>query len=325
MATATFPNIDVDSIRVFVTLCETGNLSKTAELNNISIASASRTLNKMRELFEDELFQRYHLGMRPTPRALKLEVGMRRMLHEYEDMLTGHDNFFDPAQETRMFRVGAADKAVFCFLNYGIAEIARQAPAAGVSLLPVQADFAESLRAGDLDLALFPYSKRFEGLHALPLCRDVFVYAVLPDHPLAHVQKHRAITESDIRPYRRIAPSVKPRQPDGMADFCENDSSIPVKAATTACWTSYFLLLPTLLRNSEFIGVMPLQLVYRFQKEGTDLVVLGRDADADIFEPTLMWADRFNHDPAHQWLRSCFVSSIPELPSPEKVPVISCD
>ena len=48
----------MESVRLFVTLFETLNLSQTAERCMTSVASASRVLSKLRLIFGDELFTR---------------------------------------------------------------------------------------------------------------------------------------------------------------------------------------------------------------------------------------------------------------------------
>ena len=70
----------MESVRLFVTLFETLNLSQTAERCMTSVASASRVLSKLRLIFGDELFTRYHLGMLPTARAREIEPVLRTML-----------------------------------------------------------------------------------------------------------------------------------------------------------------------------------------------------------------------------------------------------
>lgn len=106
----------MESVRLFVTLFETLNLSQTAERCTTSVASASRVLSKLRLIFGDELFTRYHLGMLPTARAREIEPVLRTMLLDYQQLLSGVGRSFNPAELARTFRVGAVDYGVYNYL-----------------------------------------------------------------------------------------------------------------------------------------------------------------------------------------------------------------
>ena len=112
MSEQKLPTLDMESVRLFVTLFETLNLSQTAERCMTSVASASRVLSKLRLIFGDELFTRYHLGMLPTARAREIEPTLRSMLLDYQQLLSGAGRSFNPAELTRTFRVGAVDYGV---------------------------------------------------------------------------------------------------------------------------------------------------------------------------------------------------------------------
>ena len=317
------PNLDFEAVRIFTSLIETLNLSNTAETCGVSISSASRTIAKLRAVFKDELFHRYPHGMRPTQRAKELEAPMRRLLRGYEEMLRSASDVFSPARESRMFRIGAVDQGVFCYLSHGLTNILRDAPNCGVNFLPLNADFTEELKSGELDLALYPYSERLEDFCTHVLCRDIFVFAVLADHPLAHrLAAGESVTMRDIGAYRKLGVSVTPRHHLRVDHFSVPQSHIQLRAADTAVWTPYFSLFPTLLGCTDLVAVMPLQLAHRFNQIGCELVVLGRPSDAKTFELVLVWHERTQGDPALQWLRSHFLAAIPPLPNPEDVPVL---
>lgn len=318
------PNLDFEAVRIFVSLLETLNLSKTADACGISVSSASRTLSKLREALDDELFHRYPHGMRPTARARELEFDMRFLLRSYEKMLRSTSNIFSPARESRMFRVGAVDQGVFCYLSYGLSRILQDAPNCGVNFLPLHPDFTDDLKSGALDLALFPYSRRLENFRTQVICRDTFVYAVLVDHPLARrrLEGKAALRLEEVNRYRKLGVSVAPANDIRLQPFSEMQSQIELRAAQTAVWTPYFLLLPMLLSRTDLIAVMPLQLANNFIRLGRKLVILGRSADAPIFEPVLVWHEKSEKEPALQWLRSHFLAAIPPLPGPEDVPML---
>jgi hypothetical protein len=60
------PVIDLNLIRAFVTIYETGSVSAAAERLHISQPSVSYTLKRLRDLLREPLFKRTREGMAPT-------------------------------------------------------------------------------------------------------------------------------------------------------------------------------------------------------------------------------------------------------------------
>ena len=68
----TLPMIDLNVIRAFVTIYETGSVSSAAERLHVSQPSVSYTLKRLRDLLGEPLFNRTREGMAPTYFATQL-------------------------------------------------------------------------------------------------------------------------------------------------------------------------------------------------------------------------------------------------------------
>ena len=79
-------HLDRDSLLLFRTLCATHNLQRAASQLGMPQATASRSLTKLREAFEDELFTRCSGGLTPTPKALALEPKVAAVIASFEDL-----------------------------------------------------------------------------------------------------------------------------------------------------------------------------------------------------------------------------------------------
>lgn len=77
------PNIDTDALFLFSAIFRTGSLTKAAQECAMSVGGASRTLAKLRELLDDDLFLRTNRGLVPTPRARELNGGVSELLVNY--------------------------------------------------------------------------------------------------------------------------------------------------------------------------------------------------------------------------------------------------
>lgn len=175
-------HLDRDSLLLFRTLCATHNLQRAASQLGMPQATASRSLTKLREAFEDELFTRCSGGLTPTPKALALEPKVAAVIASFEDLFV--EETFEPASLVREFRIACADHAMF-YIEPAVTLASRTAPGVTFRLSPNGDDWLVELQRGDLDFAIFPIERAPEGCACLPLssCRSVLV--VRSDHPLA--------------------------------------------------------------------------------------------------------------------------------------------
>lgn len=101
--------LDRDHLLLFRTLCAPHNLQRAVSQLGMPQATASRSLTKLREAFEDELFTRCSGGLTPTPKALALEPKVAAVIASFEDLFV--EETVDPASLVREFRIACADHA----------------------------------------------------------------------------------------------------------------------------------------------------------------------------------------------------------------------
>ena len=144
-------HLDRDSLLLFRTLCATHNLQRAASQLGMPQATASRSLTKLREAFEDELFTRCSGGLTPTPKALALEPKVAAVIASFEDLFV--EETFDPASLVREFRIACADHAMF-YIEPAVTLASRMAPGVTFRLSPNGDDWLVELQRGDLDFAI---------------------------------------------------------------------------------------------------------------------------------------------------------------------------
>lgn len=69
--------LTLEDLVFFVTLCEELSLSETAKRCSLSLSGASRTMKKLREVFDDKLFLRSMPDSIATERSGALSLGER--------------------------------------------------------------------------------------------------------------------------------------------------------------------------------------------------------------------------------------------------------
>src|ERR1700683_278118 len=94
---------------VFAVLAEERNVSRAAERLLLSQPAVSRALQRLRDLFHDDLLIRSSSGYEPTPKGQRLLQELEISLPRLDRLLSGAE--FDPAREEASFRIAATDYA----------------------------------------------------------------------------------------------------------------------------------------------------------------------------------------------------------------------
>lgn len=153
-------SFDLNLLIAFDALMEERTVTRAAARLKIGQPAMSHALSTLRMLLRDELFVRVGQVMQPTAKALALAPRIRRALEQMHDVLHADENF-DPATQTRTFRIGFSSEMEILLLP-GLASMLRQ-EAPGIKLLgrPTRAEEVHQLLDdGGLDLAVgcFDYS-----------------------------------------------------------------------------------------------------------------------------------------------------------------------
>ena len=94
---------DLNLLVVLQILLEEHNVTRAAERLSVSQPAMSRTLQRLRDTFEDELFTRTAHGLVPTPRAEELRRELPDLLENIEHVLGDSD--FSPDTYAGSFKL----------------------------------------------------------------------------------------------------------------------------------------------------------------------------------------------------------------------------
>jgi DNA-binding transcriptional LysR family regulator len=177
---------DLNLLVALQILLEERNVTRAAERMSVSQPALSKTLQKLRESFEDELFTRTSHGLIPTPRAEELGAELPGLLETIEHILG--DQEFNPDTYAGSFKLLMPPILCESVLPNLMAELARIAPNVQIIMAEVPSNYQDQLKKGIADFAAFL---------ALELQRDILaepIAAIAPrcymrvGHPLAAKQ-----------------------------------------------------------------------------------------------------------------------------------------
>lgn len=288
-------------LRLFVELCETSSVSRSAENLGLSQPAASRGLALLRDALKDPLFVQSGRNIRPTSTALRLEPQIRTLLVDIESLPNSPD--IQPEEMGGVVRIATTDYGAIVGLGSVIQEIQNSAPNLGIEIVPLDLQVFNRLLDGRVDLAFFADDPVPSGINFVDLFVDDYVYVVADSHPLA---RRRKLTVKDIEAYPRLLATI-------FGDRHKYVDESALGSANVGLWIPYFAAAPLILAESHMVMVIPTRAA-SFLRNTTKLVTLPIAPSAEPFTYRILWADCSTKDPIIGWLRDQFVQQLKSLP-----------
>ena len=144
--------LDLNLLVALEALLEERNVSKAAERLFITQSAMSKTLGRLRELFDDPLFVRKSGGMIPTPRAEQLGEYLPRVLQAVQSMIQPPE--FDPASYEGTFNFLVQGHTGIWAMPRLLDRLGGTAPGIRLRSISHVDDQTEDLASGKLDFLL---------------------------------------------------------------------------------------------------------------------------------------------------------------------------
>ncbi|UYG03383.1 LysR family transcriptional regulator [Halomonas sp. LR3S48] len=294
-------HIDLNLMRTFVLLYETGSVTQTAERLYVTQPSISYALARLRDLFEDRLFVRTRQGMEPTIAARQLYPSLRDALQQLQDTIESSRDF-DPATCTRRFRLALTDLGEMALLPKLMSHLHDQAPQAELEVVPLEIEHAEEwLAAGRVNALICSRPLTGAAIARHVLLRDRYVCLLNQERfgkgPLTRERfiaaRHVAVTSSSGH---------------GMAEEVMRQEGIQRKVSLEI---PHFSVLPRVLHDSDLIAIMPLQVAASFT-EGSPLTIHELPFHVPEFEVALHWQAQASRSPSQRWFCESIIEAIGE-------------
>jgi len=284
--------IDLNLLVALHALLETGSVTVAAGRVGITQPAMSRSLARLRALFDDPLLVRSGRGMAPTPLARALAPSLAAAIETIAAVLEPGEDF-DPAV-ARTLRVAMVDYAGAVLLPRLLAGLADEAPRLRLEVLPLTAwaPIPAELAAGRLDAALGFAHDLPEALEREVLLDDRFVCIARRGHP--RIKKRLTLGQFVDLPH--VLVSTRGRV-TGAVDVALARRGLARHVAATV---PHFLVAPQVVRHGDFIATMAARIV--------DLAPAGLrrfepPLDIDGFALALAWHPSQRDSKVHRWLR----------------------
>jgi DNA-binding transcriptional LysR family regulator len=294
--------IDLNLLVIFEALYATRNTSRAAERLGMSQPAVSNALARLRDLIGDPLFVRHARGLNPTLKAQEIIGPVREALSVIGRQFTTGDTL-DLSTYQRLFRIILVDPLEPIMMPPVVRVITTEAPGVAIECVQATADYAEMIRAGDIDLACmsFPVDTT-----------DLVIKSIGPaDLVIVSRRNHPAIKKPlDPPTLLRLPHIVIGRELRGLTGIEKNMVAQNMKRqmpyAAAKLWS-----VPAMVQRTDMIAFLPRRFATEFAVPfGLDIHEVPIEMPDQHFY--MMWHVNSEHDPGHRWLRESMFAAIAE-------------
>jgi DNA-binding transcriptional LysR family regulator len=307
MDTREFSKVDLNLLISLQVLLEEKSVSRAAERLFITQPAMSKTLSRLRALFDDALFTRSGHGMEPTPRAIEISGGLDQILGDISQLLgEGH---FNPESFKGEVTLALSEHVGVALVPALVKKLNGLAPQLSIRVITRLEHQLEELTTGNLDFAIhvkqghYGPDYRVENLggsqlailvrEAHPLARGVVTWERLSQFPLIKLY----VSDREQLEVKKKTDRVMP-----LVDH--NLGTLEISALLTALevlrQTDYFMPAPAYLLQE---GIASAGITGRSMPRGGDLNI----------EYALVAHKRTSNSPLHNWLWDQITCTIAEL------------
>jgi len=186
--------MNLDLLKTFCDLVDTGSFSKAADANYISQSAVSQQLAKLERTFSVQLINRGGGLVSSTEAGKALYDGAQDILRRYEQ-LTGEVR--SAADAIRgVLRVGTIYSAGFYLLDMYVRRFLQAHPEAELRVEYTSSTHIYSaVVSGKMDLGVVAYPEKLRSVEVIPLTSEELVVVCPPKHRLA---RRKTVSPADI-------------------------------------------------------------------------------------------------------------------------------
>jgi DNA-binding transcriptional LysR family regulator len=301
---------DLNLLRVFDAVYQTGSVTRAASLIGLSQPAISHALTRLRRSLKDPLFIRSPQGMLPSSRADEIYDAIHRALSLVDNCVSNAG--FDPSREIRSFTLGMNDISEAIFLPALMNHLKQTAPGIKIRTEHLSAnEIDDGLRSGAIDLAVgFLPSSLNDDFQAEILFEEHYVCMVNAKHSVA---RQRRLNKKD---FLQSTHAVVGAENSGHVLAEELLTQLRLEGRIVLR-VPHFLTIPLIVAQNDLIVTVPSRLGLAISTH-VDVRLLPYPEKIPSFPVSICWHSREEMNPENRWLRETFVSLFRDVSGPKR-------
>ncbi|CAG22596.1 LysR family transcriptional regulator [Photobacterium profundum] len=299
-------NFDVNLLRVLAVLLEERSVTAAASRLYLSQSAVSKQLAKLRETFDDPLFDRQSKGLHPTPKALSLAPSIHEILRQIDQLAM--PSKFEPEKSQRTFTFDLVETAYTVTYSRFMPSLLKQAPGISINSRTWSDESLNRLLRREIDfgIGIFEWDERAKShyltipdeLNSVELVRDYSVCLMRKGHPALQEEwnidtflkyRHLEVTIGGISGWLlKEVLDIERKQLDSAVNMSD------VQSAVKLC------------EQSDLLMCYPYSAVKALNMDA-NLVVNPLPIKLEPGGYSLLWHRHFDNDPSHKWLRELII------------------
>jgi len=285
--------LDGRSLRLFLTVLDTGSVTGAAERLNITQSAVSHALEKLRAITGDPLFVKSGRGIVATAHAEALADRVRGVLDGMKEIAQGPG--FDPQRSRREFVLAANDYQRDLLLPHLSRRMCATAPGTRLRVLPAGIPTADLLQAGRCDLIISPEP---------PTAPEIRVHPLLDDRLVCFYDPGQRRPPADMTAYLEARHIGVRFDESEKSDFEQRFRAMGIHRRV-AVVVDNVAGIPAFMRGTELLAIAPRLLAQGMMR---DFAWCAPPFTTPPLQVAMAWHQRNASDPAHRWLREALLS-----------------
>ncbi len=304
--------MDLNLLVALQILLEERNVTRAAERLSVSQPALSKTLQKLRDSFEDELFTRTAHGLVPTPKAEELAAELPAVLEAVEQVLGEAE--FETSTYAGSFKLLLPPIVCEGLLPSLMAELSEIAPKVQVITAEVSPDYQDLLKKGEVDFAAFVAMETERDILAEPISTKAPRCYMRIGHPL--VKKEMDLQDFLAFSHLRLYLPGLTRENTSMVDDVLGQYGVhrAITLETTQFASAVGVLANTdslLVANAGFeAGGLYRDLITGQELPAELMRMIRNTHSSNRGKMSLMRHTRTSRSAAHQWMRALLMKHL---------------
>lgn len=272
----------------FVTLHEMGTVTATAEQLDTTQSAVSHNLQKLREVFRDELFVRAGRSIAPTRRSEQIYPEIKEILARLNELTQMPQ--FEPANASINYKILANDFQRDLILPALYKEVAPKVKTLSLEVFPSGKPSIEQLRSHEVDLVFSPIAPDHSDIMATRVFNDVSVCFYDPTMRSAPKTKQDFLQAKYVSLTFIKGISVN-NTDNNIINYIDNNTVIRVNS---------FSGIAEFVKGTDLLAVAPSRLQRTYFNQLNNISLPYKVSTMTVY---MLWHKRYQNDPQHQWLR----------------------
>lgn len=303
--------IDLNLLQVLQILLEECSVTRAASRLHLSQSAVSKSLSRLRAMFDDPLFIRERHGLRPTPRAQALRGELAELLSRLESLSAPPT--FAPATSQRRFQMAVLESAWSTLMPSCTHALTSALPHGSFEISRWQADCLSLMEKGQLDIGLAGHDHSAdtpgepptlpEGFHSQILWRDDHVMLVRRGHPV--LNRTTPLTLDEFAALDHVQATCEGRSRWSLDERLEHHGT-PRRISVLV---PDFRDALSIVAHSELVFCAPRS----FASASSvlhGLAICELPVRLPALSYRLIWHASHEQDPGHRWLRQSLITHI---------------